>query len=226
MRIRPYLRRARRLGLLPLICLALRSVDAGSATWNLNPATNDWNAATNWMPNTIPNGPMDVATFAVSNITDIVIKGAVDTVDHIEFTPNASTFTITVLSDDPPFSPKLIFNGTGIINESGVTQNFVTKPNSASFGPSLIEFHNGATAGDGTAFASNGPGTAMEFFDDSNAGTATIVGNGDIDFYDDSSAASAIFINEPSSETRFFDNSTAANGTFVRIPLLGWQILR
>ena len=51
-----------RLGLLPLICLALRSVDAGSATWNLNPTSSDWNAALNWTPNTVPNGPADVAS--------------------------------------------------------------------------------------------------------------------------------------------------------------------
>jgi hypothetical protein len=30
---------------------------AGSATWDLNPATNNWNAAVNWTPDTVPNGP-------------------------------------------------------------------------------------------------------------------------------------------------------------------------
>jgi hypothetical protein len=30
---------------------------AASATWNLNPAGDDWNTAANWTPATVPNGP-------------------------------------------------------------------------------------------------------------------------------------------------------------------------
>src|SRR4030095_3155507 len=94
MRIRPYLRCAGRLGLLPLICLALRTADAGSATWNLNPATNDWNTATNWTPATVPNSPTDVAPFNASNTTDVFISLAT-TVDSTIFNPGANAFTIT-----------------------------------------------------------------------------------------------------------------------------------
>ena len=36
---------------------------AGSATWNSNPVSNDWNTAANWTPATVPNGPEDIATF-------------------------------------------------------------------------------------------------------------------------------------------------------------------
>ena len=43
--------------------------NAGSATWNSSPATGDWNTATNWTPATVPNGPSDPATFALSNRT-------------------------------------------------------------------------------------------------------------------------------------------------------------
>jgi len=32
------------------------SVHAGSSTWGLNPASGDWNTATNWTPATVPNG--------------------------------------------------------------------------------------------------------------------------------------------------------------------------
>ena len=32
------------------------SVRAGSATWDLNPGSGDWNTATNWTPATVPNG--------------------------------------------------------------------------------------------------------------------------------------------------------------------------
>ena len=30
---------------------------AGSAQWDLDPISGDWNTAENWMPTTIPNGP-------------------------------------------------------------------------------------------------------------------------------------------------------------------------
>ena len=43
---------------------------ADSATWKMNPATRDWNHAPNWTPMTIPNGPLDIATFAFSNKTE------------------------------------------------------------------------------------------------------------------------------------------------------------
>src|SRR5580765_477217 len=40
---------------------------AGSATWDLNPGSGDWNTATNWTPTTMPNSSADTATFAFSN---------------------------------------------------------------------------------------------------------------------------------------------------------------
>jgi len=46
---------------------ALCAVYADSATWNANPVDNDWNNPANWTPNTVPNGPNDIATFGVSN---------------------------------------------------------------------------------------------------------------------------------------------------------------
>src|SRR5438552_7700893 len=58
-------------GILPasLLLLSIQSSRAGSATWNLNPTSGDWNTASNWTPATVPNGPDDTATFGVSNIT-------------------------------------------------------------------------------------------------------------------------------------------------------------
>ena len=38
---------------------------AGSATWNLNPASDLWSTASNWTPATVPNGPADTATFDI-----------------------------------------------------------------------------------------------------------------------------------------------------------------
>jgi len=51
-------------------------VNAGSATWKLNPTTGDWNTAANWNPPTVPNQPTDIATFDVSNTAQISISFA------------------------------------------------------------------------------------------------------------------------------------------------------
>ena len=49
-----------------ILLLCFQNAQAGSATWNLNPTSGDWNTAANWMPNTVPDGPNDIATFDVS----------------------------------------------------------------------------------------------------------------------------------------------------------------
>src|SRR5690349_7589918 len=54
-----------------LSCLIAGHSFAGSATWSANPVSGDWNTAANWTPQTVPNGPNDVATFANSNVTRI-----------------------------------------------------------------------------------------------------------------------------------------------------------
>jgi hypothetical protein len=47
---------------------------AGSATWDLNPGSGDWNTAANWTPMTVPNGASDTATFSLSNTTNVSIS--------------------------------------------------------------------------------------------------------------------------------------------------------
>ena len=96
------------------------SVRAGSATWDLNPASGDWNNAANWTPATVPDGSADTATFAVSSTTAISIS-ANTIVDGITFAPGASSFTITA---SPFFA--LTIRGVGITNNSGTTQEFVS----------------------------------------------------------------------------------------------------
>src|SRR5207249_4104647 len=70
---------------------------ADSATWSTNPVSGDWNDPLNWTPNTVPNGPLDTATFDVSNITDISLSDAVE-VEGIVFN-GASPFTITCTNE-------------------------------------------------------------------------------------------------------------------------------
>ena len=71
---------------------AQRAAYADSATWSMNPTSGDWNTATNWTPNTVPNGPSDMATFGVSNTADVFLSASTE-VDGITYNPGASGFT-------------------------------------------------------------------------------------------------------------------------------------
>jgi autotransporter-associated beta strand protein len=192
---------------LSLILPFALDAQAGSATWNLNPASGDWNTATNWSPNTVPNGPSDVATFADSNQTDVSLS-AVTEIDSIVFNPGARSFTIT----NAPFH-EFTISGAGIINNSGVTQHFISDKGSGSFGdradspafPS-ITFTNNATAGSNTTFTINGANGELGV-------------GGNVDFYDSTSADHASFEIFGSrgyaygTELGFYGSSTAANAT-------------
>src|SRR3954466_10652783 len=99
--------------------LLLSDVYAGSATWNLNPISADWNTAANWAPNTVPNGPSDVATCASSSSPSITLSSGAE-VNAIVFNPGASAFTISATPAHP-----FTVSGAGITNNSAVTQHFV-----------------------------------------------------------------------------------------------------
>ena len=188
---------------------------AGSATWRLNPASSDWNKAGNWTPNTVPNGSADVATFGTSNTTAVSILADTE-VAQIIFNPGASAFTISTSG------PALTISGAGVVNNSGIEQNFA-----AALGPGLIQFTNSATAGDATYTQTGigGSGTVTQFFATSNAGTATFINQGGSSstggelFFDSSTAANAMFFNHPGiaggGVTNFLDNSNAGNATFI-----------
>ena len=193
---------------------------AGSAIWNLNPVSGDWNNPDNWTPNTVPNGPADVATFGQSNITAVSISTGTE-VNAITFDPGASAFTITV-----PNTLILTVSGTGIINNSGIMQSF-TATGVVGGGLTLIQFTGSATAGDLAMFTNEGSsfsgGGQTNFFDDSTAGTATFVNesgdelhSGRTQFFDRSSAGAGTFINlAEHGQTIFMGHSTAADGTFI-----------
>src|SRR5215813_492729 len=197
-------------------CLIAGPAFAGSATWNLNPTNGNWNTATNWTPNTVPDDPSDTATFDASNITAISQTGVID-ISEIIFNPGASAFTITGGRD---------FNiyGAGITNNSGIEQNFVAPGAGQS-----IHFFNSATAGEGTVFT-QGSGTStriteISFHQTSSAGSATFIneGNGQANsgtlFWNSATAASGTFINKAAvgngGKTSFINNSTGGNATII-----------
>ena len=135
-----------------LLVLVSQLALAGSATWSANPTSDDWNTATNWTPNTVPNGPADIATFAFSNLASVTINKST-TVDSIVFDAGASAYTIT----DAAIKPLNII-GAGIVNESGLEQNLqVTEV-------AEIEMMNSATISGPTSIYL--AGTSMTFDDD------------------------------------------------------------
>jgi hypothetical protein len=194
--------------LLPLIlCFAIKAALAGSATWNLNPTSGDWNTSANWTPATVPNGPSDTASFAVSsitNVTNVTPRNQSTTLDGIVFSPGASAFTVTAQVQSFPANPEgIVFSGIGITNNSGVTQNFV----SSNYATLLFENH--ATAGTGTVFTVAGDlvsgGDQHGFMTFTNDSTA---GNGTFSVEAGEAGGSGGYIN-------FSPSSSAANGTFI-----------
>src|SRR5689334_8697875 len=99
-------------------CLIVADSFAGSATWSANPISGDWNAAANWIPPTVPNGPNDVATFGTSSITAVAPSTTIE-VNTIVFDFGANPFSIN------PNGHLMTVSGVGVINHSGITQNFV-----------------------------------------------------------------------------------------------------
>jgi hypothetical protein len=187
-----------------------------SAQWDLDPISGDWNTAADWTPDWVPNQPADIATFGLSNTTDVSISANTE-VNGITFTSaSPNPYTITA---NPGLT--LTISGAGIKNNSGTTQSFATAVNPA--GSPLnnlagkIEFTNAATAGRSTVFINNGA-TAP------NHGPAPGGSRlGGVTFFRDASTAgSATFINSGGTVTDangnftfLEDNSTAANGTFI-----------
>ena len=161
-----------------LLLLSAQSLTfAASATWDSSAST-DWNTNGNWLPNTgYPGtGVGDTATFNnLSGVTSLFVFANI-TIAAIDFTASEThAFTITV---DPTIS--LFIGGTGITNNSGIIQNFVTAVNGPSGFAGFIAFSNSATAGSMTAFTNNGGtvsgagGGSILFFDASTGGTASV----------------------------------------------------
>jgi len=204
-------------GLLLLIPNA--PTQAGSATWNVNPATNDWNTATNWTPHTVPNSPGDTATFSTSNVSNPVIHSSVE-VSSIVFNGAFTQFTVTAGDAASQNTATLTLSGVGVMNTSSVLlQNLESAPTLATNGATnVISFTNSATltttgstfthllagGGDGVGSA----GGQIQFHDNSSLASATTVSN----FGQNGGAAGGTF---------FFNNSTAADGEVVNLSFNG-----
>jgi len=183
-----------------------------SAQWDQDPISGDWNTAANWTPMGVPNGPTDIATFALSKNADVSISANTE-VNGITFTSAATNpYTITA---SPGLT--LTISGVGITNNSGRTQNFVTLDD-ASGNVGTIVFSHHATAGSNVSISNEGGST--NFLNRSTAGSAGFsnVDGGTINFFNRSTAGNATIRDEvPNVDNggtiNFFDRSTAGNAT-------------
>jgi len=173
---------------------------AGSALWTAS--NGNWNLASNWNPQTVPNGSADTATFYRSNTTAISLSASVGLAELVFNGDGYTSYKITVPGQ------VFYFEGAGITNNSGYMQKFVCN------GSGDIEFFNSASAGDLTNFTVNNAG--IYFFDSSDAGSATITNNpGTIQFSNAASAGTSSITGKAGSWTQFVDGATASGASLT-----------
>jgi autotransporter-associated beta strand protein len=175
-----------------------------SAQWDLDPISGDWNTAANWTPDGVPNGPADIATFGLSNTTDVSISANTE-VNSIIFTPAATNpYTITA---NPGLT--LTLSGAGVINNSGTTQHFFVSGDRLG-NPGTVVFSNSATAGSNVRAYNHGG--IIEFLNHSSAGSLDVFNDdfGEMTFLDNSTAGDAN-IDTFTAFIHFANNSTAGS---------------
>jgi autotransporter-associated beta strand protein len=160
----------------------------------------------NWTPETVPDQQADIATFGDSTISNVSTSSGV-AIGGIVFDAGASTYTI---------SANLVFYGDGVVNSSGLTQNFDSSK--------AISFAGRATAGNAVVYTNNGiplGGPWSALIDTTNAGSATFINKGDspgleaayLSFNDQASAANSTILNQQGDtqggKTAFHDFCTA-----------------
>src|ERR1043166_8941891 len=112
----------RRIFSLLVICalvLAAQAAYADSATWTGSSISGggSWTDDRNWNPETVPNGPDDIATFTVSDQMTVNLQYDYGIeLDSFVFDQDASSYAFTVNEGD------VLFTGTGITNNSGKLQ--------------------------------------------------------------------------------------------------------
>src|SRR5437868_8205695 len=159
-RLRSYL-----FSLCGLTLIAATPAHAASATWS-GQLNSNWNVSENWSPQTVPNGPSDVATLGSAFNRNVSLSANTE-VNGITFPFNRFTAVNYAIAVGPSLT--LTISGTGIANNSGQAQNF---GNSGT-----VFFSNSATAGSAT-FTNNGGG---HFGGSSSAGNGAFTNNGGID---------------------------------------------
>ncbi len=193
--------------------IAAQLAQGASSTWNLNPASSDWNTAANWTPAVVPNDSNATAVFDVSNTTNVTLSARV-VVGEIIFNPGASAFTITAANNT---TDALNIVGAGLNNQSGVEQALVAPEFGSFLGLPTVIFKGNALAGDLITLTAS-PRGGIRFQENSGADHAVIVGDREsgIVFADSSNAGSAtITASSYGCTVNFIFNSDAANAILI-----------
>ncbi|MEO7103180.1 MAG: hypothetical protein ABI311_07290 [Gemmatimonadaceae bacterium] len=220
------------------------SVSAGSSAWAAQAESSHWTTAANWDPATVPT---NTARFGNSTRTAVGFVASVGaTVESIEFTDGAPSYTIT-FTEPAPNTPALTISGAGVVNYSGKPQRFVVASSAAGYENPQLKFINSATAGGNDVEYAAGPSTPVQaaggvigFHNTSNAGSASFIVRtgagtppsegstvgGEVSFSDSSSASTARFTIFGSTSTTdgdtfgnvvFHNTSSAARGVFTNV---------
>ncbi|WP_439409332.1 autotransporter outer membrane beta-barrel domain-containing protein [Bradyrhizobium sp. DASA03076] len=141
--------------------LGVIAAHAVDGTWT--GASSDWTAPTNWSSLTVPDG---TATFGNTGSAAVDNNNGIVAIGTILFNGTAQPYSVTV---GKPFT----VNGTGIINNSGNTQNFgVTSGNNLVFQQSST-----ASGGTGAVTITTNGGGITSFTGTSSGGNARFVTN-------------------------------------------------
>jgi len=221
-------------------------IDARPGTWQQRAGTRAflvrYHTFLAWTPVTVPYGDNDSASFAVSDITQILLADTPDgyasnIVAEISFAEGASAYTITLSPvTESDWFTTLDFTGAGITNQSGTVQNFVAAT-SKTQNSGVFYFKESASAGENVVITNEGGdnllsgayGGATAFWDSSTAAKATIINQGSTasgtiwggftNLVDYSSAESATFINNPGTVS-----GAAAGHTLIQTFLPGGNL--
>ncbi|GAB3094701.1 hypothetical protein [Pseudomaricurvus hydrocarbonicus] len=216
------------------------------STWKTQPATCEWNTASNWSSEEVP---ADTAIFAESSQSAITF--ATDSnasVKQIEFNEHSTAYTFTF---GPGKTPGLTVTGEGVSNVSRKQQSFIVAATSSGHDNPQLVFTNTATAGSEDMYYCAGPigeqgygGGVISFCDNARAGSArfkvwtgaqpppqfrkedtpSTVG-GEVSFSNSSTADSANFTiygslgidGDTFANVVFHDTATAGKATFTNV---------
>lgn len=198
-------------------CAALMLCDIGltsgahaqNATWN--GVTGNFNAASNWVPSTVPVG---TAFFGATGLPAITISAGVP-IGAFTFNSGAQPFAFGTTSE----AAGILFSGAGIVNNSSNAPTFSVGNGGVVAATPGLAFLNSASAGN--AFITNTNGGVTGFLGTSTAGNAVIVNSGGTAFFSgaafigSSTAGNAVIANNTGGITQFNQSTTAGNATFV-----------
>lgn len=188
----------RRALLCALLLLAPVAVRAGSATWDANPGSGEWDSAVNWTPQTVPTNPGDVATFGKSEIIYLSLVSPLEDT-AIVFNPGARTYTINGIQGAI---------ARGVTNNSGELQTFDISKD--------LVFDSGS-AGKNTAYTVTGQNVELIFTRHASAGESTIttLDGGEAVFFNNSTAGKSAITCTGSGAIQFLNYASAGSATLT-----------